>query len=153
MKNTFLLTTLSLSIVAGAALSAGSGHGADRHGPRPTFEELDANGDGALTKTEMEAHVAQRFNAADTDGNGQIDKAELRARLQDHAAKKIDKRVEHILERRDANGDGQLSRDEMKPGRMAGLMSRADKDGDGALSRAEFEAMKAKHRYKAHRKS
>ncbi len=146
MRNTVLLTALSISIIAGTGLSASSGDDDSRHGPRPTFQELDSNGDGSLTGGEMQAHFNARFDEADANGDGQIDKDELRTRMQERANKNFDKRVDKMFKRRDANGDGQLSRDEMQPKRMAGMMERADTDGDGAVSQAEFEAMKDKHR-------
>lgn len=143
MKNTVLLTTLSLTIIAGATLSTASeGHGPGK-GPHFSFEEMDANNDGKLTGNEMSAFMASHFADADTNGDGFVNADELRAHMQERMAMSLDKRVAHMMERRDTNGDGQLSADEMQPRRMGKMMKHADSDGDGAISRDEFDAMKS----------
>ena len=44
-----------------------------------TFESLDTNGDGRISKTEAEsnASVSAQFSRYDRDGNGYIEKAEV----------------------------------------------------------------------------
>ena len=57
-----------------------------------------------------------------------------------------------MIERRDSNGDGVLSPDEMAPrkDRSAKMFERADTDGDGKISKTEFEA--ARDKIREHRK-
>jgi hypothetical protein len=42
----------------------------------------DANGDGVMSKSEMEANSRRRFDAADADRNGALDKTEVAAMRQ-----------------------------------------------------------------------
>ncbi|MFK7938823.1 MAG: EF-hand domain-containing protein [Roseovarius sp.] len=143
------MTTLALSIAAGAAYAAGGEKHRGGHGPKFSFEEVDVNKDGQLTQAELTAHAEARFNETDTNNDGLVSEAELRARVEAHMQERVDARVAHMMERRDANSDGQLSADEMKPRHAGKMMKRVDTDGDGSISKAEFDAMKdkrAKHR-------
>ncbi len=54
-------------------------------------------------------------------------------------------RMAEILLQQDANGDGQLQRDEM-PERMERMFDRLDSNGDGALSKDELENLSARFR-------
>ena len=46
------------------------------------WRATDANGDGAMSKSEMEANSRRRFDAADADRNGALDKTEVAAMRQ-----------------------------------------------------------------------
>ena len=48
-----------------------------------TFEEVDANSDGAISDGEASAHagLSANFETADADGDGQLDDAEFEAAL------------------------------------------------------------------------
>lgn len=144
MKRNYVIAGIvAASLVAGAGVATAQGkkaHG--RMGPMmPAFSELDANGDGNVTKAEMEAHAKARFDAADTDGNGKLSAAEMV-----EASKKRDddrraKRAEKMLKRLDANKDGEVSFDEM-PGQQSRadrMFSRLDADGDGNITEAEMK--------------
>ena len=66
---TKLLTTLSFAAVlalGGSALAMGD----------KTFDELDANKDGTLSKSEAAASADLDFVKADTNKDGRIDRAE-----------------------------------------------------------------------------
>jgi EF hand len=70
----------ALAVVAGAqAATADCGP----RPPRPTFSEIDVNGDGVVTEEEfvapMLAHVSERFAMIDTNGDGVLTEAELEA--------------------------------------------------------------------------
>ncbi len=145
MKNIVMMTSLMVAIAAGATVAAGKEHGHGGPGRHISFDNVDTNKDGKLTQAEMEAHMEARFNETDADNNGLVSPEELSARMAEKQSKRIDKRVRHMMDRKDANEDGQLSKEEMKPRFMAKMLKRADTDGDGALSKAEFEAVKAKH--------
>jgi Ca2+-binding EF-hand superfamily protein len=41
------------------------------------WRATDANGDGVMSKSEMEANSRRRFDSADTDRNGLLDKTEV----------------------------------------------------------------------------
>ena len=107
------------------------------HGARIDFEQIDADGDGHITRDEMQAHRTAMLAAADADGDGKLSLAEVQARVGESA------RAERMMRRFDADGDGLLSSDEL-PGEARALQrfERIDADGDGVVSRAEFDAMK-----------
>jgi len=154
MKRAVLISGIAILTLSGTlAFAAGQGgHGKmgfDK-GPRHSFEELDANADGKLTQEEMKAHAKARFDAADTDKNGALSADELSARMQAEASERAGKFGARMIEKRDANDDGELSLEEMGP-RDGGerMFSRMDADGDGAISAEEFAEMQAhgkKHR-------
>ena len=54
-------------------------------GPRA---ELDADGDGEISRAEVEAAIAARVSAADTDGDGALDLAEFQAMISEEAGER-----------------------------------------------------------------
>ncbi len=149
MNNIALITSLGLAIMAGAAVASSDKPGKD-HRPHHSFEELDANGDGKVTREEMETHMQARFEGADTNGDGSLSRDELLARVKEDQAKRADKYVSHMIERHDANGDGALTMEEMRSRKHGKRFDKMDADGDGAISKAEFEAMRGKHKRHKH---
>ncbi|WP_084437105.1 EF-hand domain-containing protein [Pseudodonghicola xiamenensis] len=134
----------------GAMDAAGMGRGM---GPRMSFEELDTNGDGQISKEEMQARVQGRFNALDADGNGTISLEEMQAQ----ARQRADERAAWMFKQMDENGDGALSADEMKgPRRSDGMMnrmfSRMDQDQSGTISKEEFDNAQARMRKFDHKR-
>jgi len=132
--------TMSLSVV-GAAMVATAGfavaQGKGGYGERPSFEEVDSNGDGKITQDEMQARAAARFGAADSDGDGAISRDEMMAR----AMARVETRVDRMMDRMDADDDGKISQAEMQQMRgkhMGRMIKRMDTDGDGSLSKDEF---------------
>ena len=51
------------------------------------FEKIDADSDGQITKTELEAMGAARFARLDTDGDGFITQAEVEAKQAERASR------------------------------------------------------------------
>ncbi|WP_027259731.1 EF-hand domain-containing protein [Leisingera aquimarina] len=122
----------------GAALAKGYGH----HGPKMSFEEIDTDGNGEVTKAEIQAMKEARFSKADADGDGKLTLDEMQA----HAQARANERAARMLERFDKDGDGALSKDEMPQPRRAGRMfDRMDADGSGGISKEEFEEARARH--------
>lgn len=145
MKHAGFIAGIVLAAVAvtgTSALAKGPGRGMD-----VTFQELDADGNGEITKAEMDAHRKARFSKADTNGDGKLSVEEMQARAQEHAKERAGK----MLERHDANKDGFLTEDELPKPRKAGkFFDRMDADGNGAISEEEFA--QAKDRMKKHGK-
>lgn len=124
------------AMTATAVMAAGPG----RHGERASFEQLDGDGDGQITKAELEAHRAAQFASRDTDGDGLLSAEELGTAVRQRASE----RAAAMIERFDANGDGLLAPDEMPTGRRGGdMFDRIDADNDGAISQQEFADARA----------
>jgi Ca2+-binding EF-hand superfamily protein len=113
-------------------------HGPD---PMPSFELLDADKDGLVTKVELTAYRDAEMKAADinADGNLSVEElaaaqlAKMTARAQLHATK--------IIEDLDADSDGLLSVTEFAARPNADKMfDRIDEDQDGMVSKAEADA-------------
>lgn len=141
MKRAVLISGVTAIALALTAVSASAkGFGGRDGGPRMSFEQLDANGDGVLTQDELQAQGAARFAAVDANGDGLLSAEEIAAQ----ADRDISDRVAKMIEKRDANGDGLLSQEEMQPNedRAARFFERMDENGDGGISQEEFEAKK-----------
>ncbi len=129
-------------MVPAVAMAQGPGGPGKRaaFGDRPSFETLDANGDGQITVAEFKALAQARFDRMDADGNGVISEEEMTARAAEKAAEKAARRFARLLEWRDADGDGALSAVELADGRGEKLFARADSNGDGVISAEEYAA-------------
>lgn len=135
-------TALVIALVAVGFTGIAQARG---HGPAPvSFEELDTDNNGEVTKAELEARGAVRFAKIDTDGDGFLSAAELEAAGREKAAKRSARMIKHL----DADGDGKLSAEEMSDrgkkhygkDRSAKMIERFDTDKNGGLSKAEFDA-------------
>lgn len=117
----------------------------------PLMVALDADGDGALSASEIE-NASKALAKLDKDGDGELSQVELRpdpasmgregggrpgGPMPGGAMSK--EMMQQMFKRQDADGDGKLSGDEI-PERMKQLVSRADQDGDGALSESEIQS-------------
>jgi len=103
---------------------------------QPSFGTLDRDGSGEITQNELAAMGQSRFDARDSNGDGVLDKSELLAA----AAQRNEARVDRMMDRLDANGDGAISLEEMEARRNTDrVFARMDADGSGGLSEAEFE--------------
>ncbi|WP_424965064.1 EF-hand domain-containing protein [Dinoroseobacter sp. S375] len=134
---------LLVALTAGSiAMAAPRGDGAGHRGA-PDFLELDTNGDGQITQSDLQAATAERFAALDADGNGQVSREEMAAAAETRKAERAERRLDAMLERVDANGDGQVSLEEFgTPERGSRMFTGLDTDGDGAISEEEFAARK-----------
>ncbi len=107
------------------------------------FATIDADGDGKITRAEIDAHRQSQIAGLDADGDNLISAEEMTAfataRMQDRIAEMAAARIAA----RDTDSDGKLSAAEMMaPAGPARMFERADADGDGAVSEDEIAAMK-----------
>ncbi len=84
------------------------------------FDQLDANHDGFLDRSDFQAMRKQqgqkRFSEMDANHDGKVSKAEMVAFMAKKDAERAQKRdqfVDAMFKRLDANGDGQLTQDEL----------------------------------------
>jgi Ca2+-binding EF-hand superfamily protein len=136
--------------------------------------ELDRDGDGKLSKNEVPERMQGLFGRGDSNKDGELTAEELRSMEKaqpqrrdgpdfmrmDPAAAALDAdgdrkisaaelaKAPALLAKLDANSDGQLSEDEMRPRGMRGrgdpremakhMMEEFDANGDGKLAKAEL---------------
>jgi Ca2+-binding EF-hand superfamily protein len=128
---------------------------------KSSFRKFDTDGDGHISRAELrnvmakfsEAEVDAVFALGDMDQSGGIDYQEFIALLIPHASETIRKLssqfrsvadVKAAFKRLDLNGDGQISRDELKQGMRLGesdldvVFAVGDLDGDGEINSGEF---------------
>ena len=76
------------------------------------FEQLDADGDGQVSKEELHAGIAKMIAAIDHNGDGSVSKEEL----SEHVAKigGDTALVEQLVKTLDHNGDGMISKEEFE---------------------------------------
>lgn len=146
MKKTYtvMVSTALIMATAGSAFADdGRGKGGRGFGhERPSFGEIDTNGDGQITAAEVTAMHQAKFAEMDADGNGEISADEFTA----HAERGHADRAAKMIEQFDADKSGGLSQDEMPRrggddvDRVARMIEHLDSNGDGQISQEEFDA-------------
>jgi len=145
--HTLIVSSMFLAGAASAlAQSAHAENPRGQHGER--LQALDTNGDGDISRAEVDAARQARFAEADANGDGAISEAEFTAAMEARASERRDRRQASAFTRADANGDGVISMDETG-GRIDAMFERVDADGDGIITAAEREAAKSAMRERA----
>ena len=130
---------LSLAGVSASAVAQeGPGRGDRMARGEKMVEQLDTNGDGAVSKAEVDASRAAAFAAADTNGDGGVSQAEVLAYQEAQRAERRAAREAEMFARADTNGDGVLGPDEFGP-RVDRMFEALDKDDDGMITAEERE--------------
>ena len=114
--------------------------------PERSIERLlarDMDGDDRLTAEELPGQMRRNFNRIDQDGNGFLDPSEIQSVAQRGAGRNRPAGGPNALMRRDADGDGMLSIEEI-PTQMARRFEQLDTNGDGLLDQAELSAMRGR---------
>lgn len=137
-----LVLTLGTSSLALAA--AGDPQRGDRAENREEmFNRFDSDGDGQVSREDLDGLAESRFSEADANSDGFLSEEELRASAEKRMSERAERMSARMLERLDENGDGQISLEEMseKGNRGERFFERADADGDGVVTRTEFLEM------------
>ena len=104
----------------------------------PTFENLDINNDGKLSKKEIEKQRDFMVQSMDLNGDKMVNAQELIKRY----AKRADFFAKRMLKKLDSNGDGSLSFTELKKNqrwKLERMFYRLDKNNDGFISKEESQ--------------
>ena len=125
------IAIVTLAIMAALTLLPASAQ--HLRGDRTVFSVLDTNGDGMITKAEIQTYGTARFANIDIDGNGSLSRDELMLT--------ITKWSNSLLKRLDTNGNGAVEQAEMQA-RLGGqrMIKFLDKNKDGMISRKELDA-------------
>lgn len=132
MKKIIITAACIIGVAATVATVSAKSRGGDR------FEKLDANGDGIVTASEMDARQADLFKAADANGDGGISQEEFH---EHRKAKRMEWREKNNP---DTNGDGLIDRVEFIAAAEK-RFDRFDKNGDGVISEDERRSMRGRH--------
>ena len=122
-------------------------------GPARLLAMADADRDGRVTETEALNALSARFAEADTNKDGGLTREEVTAFLQsqwqahrpegerrapsERARQGMESRLDAMFRAADADRDGRVTLDEMRPIALA-LFRAADKNNDGALEASEL---------------
>jgi Spy/CpxP family protein refolding chaperone len=126
---------------APAPAQRGAMHNHMEHGGGMWMKSVDTDGDGMISKAEADA----LFNRIDTNHDGKLDKNELaayRKTMMEQRRAEMQQEFEAKFKAADKNGDGALTRDEVKAGlpRLAQHFDQLDANHDGKLTLDEIKA-------------
>jgi Ca2+-binding EF-hand superfamily protein len=127
---------LAAALVGGAALAtvpaiAGGGHRGPG-GPN-LIQQFDTNDDGKLTQAEIDAARQARVTEFDADKNGALSLEEYQALWLDA----MQRAMVRAFQAHDADGDGSVTIVEFQA-RFADIVEDLDRNGDGELTRDEL---------------
>lgn len=121
------------------------GHRGPR-GPRrmimDVVRQADANQDGALTQDEIDVFIQTKVDGADANGDGNVSLEEFKVIWLEI----MDRHVVDRFQSMDQDGDGQITPEE-RAERFGMIVSRFDRNGDGELSREDMRRGKRHGRH------
>ena len=128
--------------VAASAMPAIAQNAPPRPDPTAIFARMDTNSDGRISRAEYVAARSQRFGQLDHDRDGVVTRSDFpRAAGNPQASARLDA----LLGEADGNGDGKVTRQELKKAPAPGF-DRVDANRDGYVTRAELQAVRPPQR-------
>lgn len=143
MKKTLALVLVTGFAFSGSALAeqVDQTSGRSERGSK-LLARLDQNSDGKLSREELQAKAAGRFDAMDANKDGKLSKDEV-AQYRD--AKRAERQAQRTqrLQAADTDGNGKWTQAELSklPERV---FAKLDSDKDGSLTQQELEARKSR---------
>jgi Ca2+-binding EF-hand superfamily protein len=139
----FGVASLAGLLFAATPALAGGDKG-EHHKGMAGMEMMDANGDGQVSRDEHTLAAKKMFDTMDADKDGKVTATEMEAAHAQIAGKDAKKMKGHMtaadkIKKVDANGDGMLSVAEHGTGADT-MFDKMDTDKNGSLSKAELEA-------------
>ncbi len=158
-----LATAAALAVSAAGIAIAGSAAAQDgRFRPHDTtldFAAIDTDGDGSLSRAELQARAIDRLARADADGDGFLDREELLvivprrgdAPFRVFSADPAMERVDRLLALMGATEAGRVEVTAVADRRVNMLLAVVDTDRDAAISQAEADAREQARAERHHR--
>ena len=114
------------------------------------FQEVDTNGDAAISKAEFNAYQTRQFKRMDANNDGKISHAEMDAGHNKQGSNGTTSHLDKRFMAADADHDGSLSRAEAREMPMLSMyFDEVDSNKDDKVTRQEyFDAMPLLHRAK-----
>ena len=133
----------------GGLWNKGHHDGRGMMGDSISFEQLDADGNGEISREEFDARYSAWIKAADANGDGMLQKEELEAHIMEQVRVMVERKSESMFNRLDSDGDGAVSDTELqqKMGKSRNedrMFDRLDSDDSGSVSAEEFESALSK---------
>jgi Ca2+-binding EF-hand superfamily protein len=145
-KTICLLGLIAVLLPTATQAQAGNkAGGKEGKGPSPeaVFARLDSDENGTLSKNEVRGRMAQNFETIDGNGDGAISVGELTS-AREQARQKMKKKGEKV-KAADTDGNRAISIDEAADAGMTKLVENfaiVDIDGDGEISRQEMRELR-----------
>lgn len=132
MTYRYLLLASAISLLAlPAAAHMEGGKMSGKHGMRTMMmQEVDANKDGVIDKSEFTAHHGSKFSDADANKDGVVSKEEMIKHWDSERERHRRMMQDEAFSRFDGNGDGRISKEEFNAaGDKVFMMMDSNKDG------------------------
>lgn len=136
---------ITVSIVVAVGSAAFAQYPENVVSPETSFEELDLNKDGKVSKDEIRRKFVSVVESIDLNGDEKLSVEEL---MRQHS-ERAKFRVARMIKRLDSDTDGSLSFAELKGSRRAEnlnrLFNQIDMDNDGFVSKEEVQKARNAH--------
>jgi Ca2+-binding EF-hand superfamily protein len=126
-----LVAPLALTVITATAMAREPGI------PRgeKTFARLDKDHNGKIELSELQPAAVRRFMGLDHDADGKVTRGEI----EDWLRAAMERRLDRIMTRMDADNDSAITRDELEA-YVAGQFGNADVNADGGVTHDEAKA-------------